>query len=801
MSALRELPRRWRRAIDARSWRRVARALAGLALAPIVALVVAAAMTPLPAELHDGTRSGSTRYLDRDGGLLREVRADDATRARWIAIDDVGENAMKAMLAAEDRRFDAHPGIDPLAIVRAAASSLWHRRVVSGASTLTMQLARVVRPHPRTLLGKLGEMALALRIEASLSKRRILEEYVNRAPFGPGVRGIEAASRLYLDKPTRDLSLAEAAALAALPRGPAVYAMTKHPERVVRRRDRIVERMCAAGWITREEADAAKKEPLSVRAGKGSFGAPHLVAWLSRDARARGRNEVRTTIARDLQGEAEQAARATLRPLARRHVTSAAVVVLDNATGDVLAYVGSPDFDDAAHGGQNDGVRARRQPGSTLKPFVYGLAMERLGYTPATVLPDVELHLPVASGVYAPMNYDERFHGPVRLREALGASLNVPAVWTANEVGVGALLDRLRALGVASLDRDAEWYGPALALGDGEVTLLELANAYATLARGGVARPVRFVVDEREGEASRVMPADVAATLADVLADKGARVSAFGEASALDLPFEVAAKTGTSKGFRDNWTVGFTREVTVAVWVGNFDGSPMQGVSGVTGAGPLFHAVMEAAMRRRVAPSMRLAGAEGLARVDVCPLSGARATSACGHAVHEWLPAAKARDLVACTMHERVAIDTRNGQRAGRGCAPAFVVERTFERFDAPFTAWAAGARREVAPESFSPLCPATRDDRRPVALRIGHPRDGARFLVDPDRPRAEQSLAIRVDAPTGADAVDVRVDGRLLARVGSPFVARWTISPGDHVLTAEIAGLEPSAPVHVTVE
>jgi len=793
--------------------RRVLRVIVGALLAPVIALVVAAAMTPLPPELRAGApRSESTRFLDRDGGLLREVRADDAARARWVPLDEIGTNAIKAVLAAEDRRFRDHPGVDPLAVARAFGSMLWHRRVTSGASTLTMQLARLVRPHRRDFGGKLGEMALALRIEASLSKERILEEYVNRAPFGPGLRGIEAASRFYLDKPSRDLSVAEAAALAAIPRGPAVYAMTKHPDRVVRRRDRIVDRMLGAGWISRDEADAAKKEPLAVRAGKGSFGAPHLIASLAREHRG---GEVKTTIAPDLQREAEQAARATLRPLAKRHVSAASVVVIDNASGDVLAYVGSPDFE-APGWGQNDGVRALRQPGSTLKPFVYGLAIERLGFTPATLLPDVELHLDVASGVYAPMNYDERFHGPVRLREALASSLNVPAVWTTREIGEAAMLERLRDLGFASLDREAEWYGPALALGDGEVTLFDLANAYATIARGGVwkrARTIAGASDER-----RVMPADVAATLADVLSDKGARVAAFGEGSALDLPFDVAAKTGTSKSFRDNWTVGFTREVTVAVWVGNFDGSPMEGVSGITGAAPLFRAVMEAAMRGRRCAPMRLAHEDGFTRVSICPLSGARATHDCGHSVDEWIPMAKLGELRTCAMHERVAIDLRNGLRAGRACPSAFVVERSFERFAAPFVAWAAAARRNVAPDAFSPLCPATHDDRLEGrecrgaicasadargggALRIGYPRDGARFLVDPARARADQALAIRVDAPPGATSVDVRVDGRVVARVASPFVAYWPIAPGAHVVTAEARGLEPSEPVRISVD
>jgi len=318
----------------------------------------------------------------------------------------------------------------------------------------------------------------------------------------------------------------------------------------------------------------------------------------------------------------------------------------------------------------------------------------------------------VEDGVYAPMNYDERFHGPVRLRDALGSSLNVPAVWATEEIGVPEVLGRLRALGLG-LDRGDDWYGPAIALGDGEVTLLELANAYATVARGGTWRPVRAVrgvvrstgrveAATSPGEERRVMPEAVAEVVADVLADPRARVAAFGAESALDLPFDVAAKTGTSKGSRDNWTVGFTREVTVAVWVGNFDGSAMRGTSGISGAAPLFHAAMDAAMRGREPRGLRLADRaqhdEALVPVEVCPLSGGRPTHACPHAVREWMPRAAREALRPCEMHETVRVDRRNGLRAGPACPPAFVAERTFERYDEETRALYAGGLTEGEP-------------------------------------------------------------------------------------------------------
>ncbi|MGH7436109.1 MAG: penicillin-binding transpeptidase domain-containing protein, partial [Polyangiaceae bacterium] len=507
------------------------------------------------------------------------------------------------------------------------------------------------------------------------------------------------------------------------------------------------------------------------------------------------------------------AAREQIARLRARHVTAAAVVVIDNPTGDLLAYVGSPDFGDDRHGGQNDGVRARRQPGSALKPFVYGLALERLGWTAATVLPDVELHLAVEGGAYSPMNYDERFHGPVRLREALGSSLNVPAVWAATRTGLGPLLERLHALGFESLSQTEDWYGPALALGDGEVTLLELANAYATLARGGVYRGVRAVIrTTRGGQAAlvapgaerRVMPRQVADVVTDVIADPRARMAAFGEGTVLDFPFDVAAKTGTSKSYRDNWTVGYTRQVTVAAWVGNFDGSPMLATSGITGAGPLFHDAMDAAMRGRVAEPLRLdrSGATpGLVAVDVCPLSGGRPTHACPSVTREWMAPQAAERLESCAMHESVSVDVRNGLRAGPACPGEFTRQATFEKLDGRYRAWALAAGRDTGPTLFSPLCAAAGHVEAQRALRIAWPNDDSRFVIDPQRPRDQQLLLARVDAPAGVESVEMVVDGHPLPPLRSPFVARWTLAPGDHVMIARSDDARASDAVRVHVQ
>ncbi len=808
--------------------------------------------TPLPAELREPP-SPSLRVLARDGQLLREVRTDDGARSRPLPLAQFPKHTRDAVLAAEDRHFHYHPGFDPIAITRAAFSNVAHRRVVSGASTITMQLARTLRPHKRSLWGKLTETSLALRIEASLSKDQILEAYLNRVTYGPNVRGYAAASQAYFGVPPESLSLAEAALIAGLPRGPSLYDVTKRPDLAKRRRDRVLARMHDAAMIDEASREQATAEPIVVaKIDKPLFGAPHLVRGLVLGTKEltsaqplldealtvdrKGLAELETTLDRELQRTSENAVTATLATLAAqgKHLTAAAVVVIDNASGDVLAYVGSADFFDSAALGQNDGVLALRQPGSSLKPFIYAEAMHHLGYTGATLLPDVEIHIPLpGGGDYVPHDYDAKLRGPVRLREALANSLNVPAVHTIHELGTQRALDRLHAMGFHSLTQDAEHYGPALALGDGEVTLLELANAYATLARDGVSKPVRFVsrlihgtgadrqvtdfASREIATSSRVLEPRVARMLTDILSDKSARMAAFGDQNVLELEgLDVAAKTGTSKGYRDNIAVGYTRDVTVAVWAGNFDGSSMGEVSGVTGAGPIFHSVMEVAARSRAyvrpppsalgeAPAGRLgltsesAREVGLARTSICALSGEIAGAACPHRVQEWLPEGEADHGAPCSVHQRVTIDRRNGLRAGPQCTSEVTETRVFERWRAPFTSWAQQTNRPLVPETSSPECPLSEDialadptNEGGSGLRITYPMDGARFVIDPERPIALQSLEIRVEPDDGH--TEVRVDGELL-----PKSRLWTLSAGSHTILAT-NGKASSAPVKLTV-
>lgn len=758
---------------------------------------------PLPNELRtpDVSAQVSTVFLDRHGRVLCEVRASDGARARPIKLAEAGDRIVAALLAAEDKRFRWHPGVDPLAVSRSIGQFVWSRHVVSGGSTLTQQLARNLVPRRRSALGKLREMALALRIEASLSKERILEEYLNRIAFGPALRGVESASRYYFDKPTRELSLAEAAALASLPRGPTLYNPRKGTERLLRRRDRVLRRMLDTRLAPPTDIERALAEPMILAERGGGLGVPHLRQSLLSGAfpsplgPLAGRvATVTTTIDRHLQRETEILAAQTIERLSTRNVSAASVVVLDNATSEVLAYVGSPDIENEARLGHNDGVLARRQPGSALKPFVYGAGMELAGLTAATVVPDVDISFPEPEGDYHPNNYDGRFHGPVRVREALANSFNVPAVNVAARVGPDKLLLRLRQWGFASLDRSAREYGLAMALGDGEVRLLELAGAYAALARGGLVRPPTAVREaiSRDGSKlagppvveQRVIDEKIAYVLTNILSDARARLASFGENNVLEFDFPVAAKTGTSKGFRDNVTVGFSSRVTVAVWVGNFDGSPMSGVSGISGAGPLFREVMLAASR--VFPGDSFARPEGLVDVEICPLSGAKPTPDCPHKRTEIVPRGEQFD--SCTMHQQVLIDKRNQLRAGPACTDDVVEMRVFEQFPPLYSSWAEGAKRPLIPLQSSPFCPDEPALSSSETIRIAYPPDGAKFVLDSSL-AAREAIHVRVDVPRSARNVRIYVDDRAYS-VSAP---RWSqaivLVKGTHRAYAEVEG------------
>ena len=746
----------------------VAVAVAGAAIGLIVW-----ASAPLPAGLLDDARPGLV-LVDRSGLPLRTTRAADGTLRRWVPLAELDPDLVAAFVSVEDRRFQEHHGVDPRALARAAVADIRAGRVVSGGSTITMQLARLLRPMPRTVRGKVGQMMWAVRLERRLSKAAILEQYLNRVPLGQGAIGVEAGAALYFGAHADELSLGQAAMLAGLARAPSSDNPLVSRSRARARRMAGLDRLVATGYATEMMIRRAAAEPVLVAGGANRLLAPHFTTRAARWQAARqdaGPGPVRTSLDLPLQLALEAEVRHTVETLADRGASQAAAVVLDNRTGDVLAWVGSPDFW-ADTAGQVDMVVSRRQPGSALKPFLYALAFDR-GHTPATILADIARVYQTATGPYRPRNYDRRFHGPVRAREALASSYNLPAVELANRLGAGSVLHLLRDAGFASLDRSAEYYGLGLALGNGDVTLLELANGYRALANGGIWRPWRWVATSPGSPVEpgrRFASAGSAALVLDILDDPVARIPGFGVETPLDFPFPVAAKTGTSRHFTDNWAVGVAGGFTVAVWVGNFNGRPMDGVSGVSGAGPLLHRAVLATAARHAPGALPTPGAAGAVAVNICRLSGLRATPRCP-VTREWFApgTAPAGD---CDWHrpDGTTLPAEFAEWALQSGVPTIVA---VQGADTAAIRSAAGSQ---------------------AGFRILSPLDGDVYRVPAGVERRYATVALRAAGGSAHGRVRWFIDGH-------PYAGgRWRLAPGRHRIRA-LDGAGLAAEVGVAVE
>ena len=547
-------------------------------------------------EVKAAYRSSDARLVDRHGAVLAQRRiSSEGRRLDWMSLQELSPSLVPALLMGEDRRFFEHHGVDWPALAASAASWL-SGQSARGASTITMQLAALVDPgrlraaqDRRSLTQKWDQAQAARSIETAWTKRQILEAYLNLVSFRGEWQGVGAAARGLFGKAPHGLTDGDAVILVALLRAPQASADLVSTRACRLATDLHMATSCA-DLQSAVRAALARREPLAPTMSL----APHLAARLlpGRPERAT-RDLVRTaTLDAGLQRAAMESLRGHLETLAARHVTDGAVLAVDNRTGEVLAYVGSSGSLSMAQ--YVDGVRAPRQAGSTLKPFLYGLAFERRLLTTASVLDDGPLDVPVATGLYRPKNYDSRFRGLVTAREALASSLNVPAVRTLALVGADPFLTRLRDWGFDQLREDGDVYGPALALGSAEVTLWELVRAYRALAMGGQWQDLR-VTPSSEPSATRAVGTPEAAYLvSDVLADREARSQTFGLESALATRYWSAVKTGTSTDMRDNWCVGYSERYTVGVWVGNFSGEPMWNVSGMSGAAPVWLEVMNA---------------------------------------------------------------------------------------------------------------------------------------------------------------------------------------------------------------
>ena len=745
--------------------------VAGSALALVLAGWLSLRFVPLPQALFSPPPA-QREFLDRNGLPLRAVRAPGSPFLQPATYSEIPQALVNATLAAEDKRFWRHSGVDWRASMRAAWGLVWHRRIVSGGSTLTQQLIKLAEPRPRTFRTKLIEAAQAARLEQVWDKQRILREYLNRVDYGNLNTGCAAAAEFYFAKPLRDLSAAECALLAGLPQAPTRLNPLRHPERARRRAEWVLQRMRQDGFLTSDELDRAKAEALRMSASRRSFEAPHFVDLLleqsesgfpeRQSAQSRGPDSanrgspstptgIRTTLDLELSRFTEQVVRRQIARLSAQHVGDGAAVIIDNATGGVLALAGSQDYF-SPHSGQVNAAWAPRSAGSTFKPFTYLIALER-GATPASIVADVPTEFATATGLFAPVNYDHRCHGPMRYRLALANSLNIAAVKVLASIGGPSVLQRrLQECGLTTLTATPEHYGLGLTIGNAEARLLELANAYACLARLGEYRPYALA-QEPAAAPRRAFDATDCFLVADILSDNSARALAFGAESNLRFDFPVACKTGTSSDFRDNWAFGYTPEFTVGVWAGNADGSPMQGISGVTGAAPILHELFEH-LHRRYGTSW-YATPTNLVQLAVHIATGKRL-------------AAPLNSSSADCIVEKFVLG-----RLPPEATPADYDSQGRIRLGTEYREWLQTSDNWLAGRAVA--------EDATTALRIVFPLPGTTFYLDPDLPDGGRRIRLRADGSSNATWRSETLRCRTEAGQAVAF-----LEPGKHRLSVQ---------------
>ena len=734
------------------------------------ALVFAAALPahaiPSFSQVKQEFASSESILLDRDGVELHRLRTNpNIRRGQWVALEDISPALQTAMVFSEDKRFYEHSGVDWKAVSAAAWGNLWNEKT-RGASTLSMQLVGLVNEdlrrgqQRRTLLQKFGQAVSAQKLDAQWEKSEILEAYLNLVPFRGEIVGIDALSRTLFGKAAHGLNAREAAIAAALVRAPNATppAVAQRACGLLAQLQNVPRTPLLCDSLSLFATGAMQRKAWSPSEGI----APHVAQRLLAGQQASG-GSVRSTLSAPLQRYAAEQLRQTMHELTGRNVRDGAIVVLDNATGEVLAWVGASASTSSAP--QVDYVLALRQPGSTLKPFLYAQAIAERRLTAASLLDDSAAAIPTQSGLYVPKNYDRHFRGWVSLRQAMASSLNVPAVRTIGMVGVNRFAEQLQRLGI-SLPHTGDYYGYSLALGSAEMSLLQLSNAYRALANGGRYSETRilFQPDQQQAAASTSQPASKPALqpafrqaldarasfiVSHILSDNNARIPTFGSNSVLHTRFWSAVKTGTSKDMRDNWALGYSERYTVGVWVGNAQGQAMWDVSGTTGAAPIWASVMR--YLHRSTPSYPPQPPAGLVRTRVEFGSSASSPASA--------PALKA------------------GIASSNNAEPA--------RME-----WFIQGTEQTS------FVRSQQQKTNPATAHILNPVHGSLLALDPDIPPKRQRLMLRASAGASANSRWL-IDDKL---VGKGATVPWMPWPGKHRITLQSANGQTLHEVQIEV-
>lgn len=755
----------------------------------------------------------SVRITDRNGQLLYEILPSESGRHATLSFTSIPQCLKDATIAVEDRNFYTNPGVDIEGIIRALWINLQGGETLAGGSTITQQVARNLlltdELGTRSPRRKAREIVLAWQMTRQLSKDEILALYLNQTYYGGLAYGVEAASQTFFGKSATDLTLPECTLIAGLPQSPGIYNPFTNPDQARERQLVVLGLMEKDGFITTDERALAEETILHYTETPYPIRAPHFV-WMVKAQLdtlfTEGKLDpaqslvVRTTLDVNIQQIAEEAITRQLKEY-REHapeqnVNNAALVALDPQTGEILALMGSAEYFDASIDGAVDMALARRQPGSAFKPFLYAQALDPQGargssteesrpWTAATPMLDVTNTFPTHEGKsYTPKNYDGLEHGLVPVRQSLASSLNIPAVLTLQQVGIANTIHFAEQLGITSLG-DPNEYDLSLALGGGQMSLLELTGAFAVLANEGVKTDHPTILDVHNADGTLLYQPDptpslqildprVVWLLSDILSDDDARSLGFGHNSTLKIDRPAAVKTGTTTNFHDNWTIGYTPDIVIGVWVGNSDYQAMKDVTGLTGAAPIWHETIRKVLEGR--PKTEFARPEGLIQVEICALSGLLPTEFCNHTRTEWFIAGT-EPTQPDNIFQQVTIDALTGSLADAS-TPADRIQTKIV-LDLPITAqpW---ARSQGLP-LLADIPYSTETTAQPQIALIS-PRPNSTFRFDPSFDASAQKLLIEAVIGAGITQVTIWVDGVPLATLTeSPYQAWWQLSAGEH--------------------
>lgn len=795
----------------------------GLFLIFIATYVYIAYLLPIPDSLILRPRHVSTKIYDRNGQLLFEVLSEGEGRKSYLKLNEMPEKFIQAIIAGEDSNYYEHIGVDIGAIGRALFYNYLERKITSGASTITQQLVRNLlgTNRERNFQEKILETIYAIRLSNGYSKDRILEEYLNTVYFGNLSYGAGEASKNYFNKNLHDLDLAEITILAGLPKSPSAYNPLVNPEKAKNRQKYILGRMVELGNVTEAEAKEAGARQITFGSGKTAIAAPHFVHKVLAETEEKyGEDYVHsglsiyTTLDLNMQNQAQRIIDTQMEKLEDKNVGNAALIAATVPDGQILVWIGSKNYFDDEIDGQVDIINSLRQPGSALKPFLYLLALEN-GETLASIIEDIPIKVKTEGGVYTPLNYDLDFHGPVRIREALANSFNIPAVRTQEKLGTANFLRFLHKFGLTTLDRPPEYYGLALTLGGGEIRMVDLANAYLTLAGQGKKRGFNTILKIEDVTGKKVYEAgpapsknilkqfgeENAGLIIDTLSDPNARLKSFGEGNMLELSVPAAVKTGTTRNFRDNWTFGFSPYLLTAVWVGNADATPMENISGIDGAGPIWHNFMEYyheqnetrhfQMNRTFPKSTRIK------EISVCAVSGLLPGENCREQIREYF-----------LRGTEPSQSDFYWKKYGCPSAQGGIKEKYFIDYPYPYDSWASerGYLPPLECNEISELPEVAENGKPAEFIQIKSPLNEDSFEIISELPLESQKIPIKVlinpiRKSTDTDPVKritISVDNNILKTIDisektTPFeiVEFWLPTQGEHTLKIDQSSIE----------